>query len=444
MTEHPPKAIPMNPRSRWTVALILFTFLLFHQADKMVISPLVTPIMEEFQINEAQMGAISSLALVVAAVLYPFWGYFYDRYARPKALALTSLIWGITTSLGAFAPNFRTFMLARASTGIDDSSHPGIYSLLSDYFEPKLRGKIYGLMHTAGPLGFMLGTILATTLGQKIGWRNIFIVTGGVGIIISLLIFFGIRETPRGGSEPELRNLKEISEYRINWQTVRNLFKTKSLFLITLQGFFAIFPWNILTFWFFRYLETERAYTSQQSMMTMLVAIIALAIGFLVGGNLGDIFFKRFPLGRVAVAGIGMVAGAIFLYLTFLIPVERVGLFFILMAFTGFSMAVPAPNVTAILHDIIPPEARSTAGAIRKLFEDGGSAVAPFLAGVIATQYSLHQAILTISIAAWVICLILFVPLSYLVPRDIESLRETMRKRAEQEKCTLSSNKIEH
>ncbi len=423
----------MNSRYRWSVALILFTFLLFHQADKMVISPLVTPIMEEFQINEAQMGAISSLALVVAAVLYPFWGYFYDCYARPKALALTSLIWGITTSLGAFSPNFRTFMLARASTGIDDSSHPGIYSLLSDYFEPKLRGKIYGLMHTAGPMGFMLGTILATTLGQKIGWRNIFIVTGGVGIVIAFLIFFGIRETPRGGSEPELRDFQEISEYRIDWQAVRNLFKNKSLFLITLQGFFGIFPWNILTFWFFRYLETERGYTSQQSMMTMLIAIAALSVGFLVGGNLGDVFFKRFPLGRVFVAGVGMVAGAVFLYLTFLIPVERTDLFFVLMGFTGFSMAIPSPNVTAILHDIIPPEARSTAGSIRKLFEDGGSAVAPFLAGVIATKFSLHQAILVISIAAWAMCLALFAPLAYLVPRDIEALRETMRERAAQE-----------
>jgi len=186
----------MSSRYRWSAALILFIFMLFHQADKMVISPLVTPIMEEFQINEAQMGAISSLALVVASLLYPFWGYFYDRYARPKAIALTSLIWGITTSLSALAPNFRIFMITRASTGIDDSSHPGIYSLLSDYFGPQLRGKIYGLMHIAGPMGFMLGTILATTLGKIIGWRNIFVITGSIGVLISILIFFGIHETP--------------------------------------------------------------------------------------------------------------------------------------------------------------------------------------------------------------------------------------------------------
>lgn len=396
----------------------------------MVISPLVTPIMEEFQVNEAQMGAISSLALVVAAILYPFWGYFYDRYARPKAIALTSLIWGITTSLSAFAPNFRSFMVTRASTGIDDSSHPGIYSLLSDYFPPQLRGKVYGLMHMAGPLGFMLGTILATTLGKTIGWRNIFVITGFVGVIIAVLIFFGIRETPRGGSEPELRKFDKISQYRISWQSVRGLLKNKSLFLITVQGFFGVFPWNVLTFWFFRYLETERAYTSQQSMLTMLVAIVALSVGFFVGGNLGDVFFKRFNLGRVAVAGVGMVVGAGSLYLTFTIHPQRTDLFLLLMGVTGFFMAIPSPNVTAIMHDIIPPEARSTAGAIRKLFEDGGAAAAPFLAGVMATRSSLHEAILIICIAAWAMCVVLFGPLAYFIPKDIESLRETMRKRA--------------
>jgi len=424
----------MKSRYRWSVATILFIFMLFHQADKMVISPLVTPIMEEFQINEAQMGAISSLALIVASLLYPFWGYFYDRYARPKAIALTSLIWGITTSLSALAPNYRSFMITRASTGIDDSSHPGIYSLLSDYFGPELRGKVYGIMHMAGPFGFMLGTILATTLGKTIGWRNIFVITGSVGVVIAILIFFGIRETPRGSSEPEMHELETISQYRINWQSVRDLLKNKSLFLITVQGFFGVFPWNVLIFWFFRYLETEREYTSQQSMLTMLVAITALSVGFFVGGNLGDEIFKRFTLGRVVVAGAGMVIGAICLYLTFIIPLERIDLFLILMGITGFFMAIPSPNVTAIMHDIIPPEARSTAGAIRKLFEDGGAAVAPFLAGVIATKSSLHEAILIICIAAWVMCMVLFGPLVHFLPNDIENLRESMRKRAALEK----------
>ena len=87
------------------------------------------------------------------ASVIPLWGYLYDRYGRAKLLALASFIWGATTWLNAIAPTYKAFLVTRATTGIDDSSYPGLYSLISDYFGPKVRGKIYGLLrvdHAAG------------------------------------------------------------------------------------------------------------------------------------------------------------------------------------------------------------------------------------------------------------------------------------------------------
>lgn len=421
----------MKTKYRWLVALILFIFLLFHQADKMVISPLVSPIMEEFQVNEAQMGAISSLAIIVASLLYPLWGYFSDRFARSKLLALASLIWGGTTTLSAVAPNFKSFMVARASTGIDDSSYPGLYSLLSDYFGPEMRGKVYGYMQMSGPLGFMLGTVLATTLGMTIGWRNVFIITGVVGIGVAALILFVVKDRPRGKSEPELRDLEDIPQYRIDWEVVRGLLKNRSLILLMAQGFFGVFPWNVLTFWFFRYLETERAYSPREAMLTMLVAIGALTVGYIVGGNVGDVLFQWFPRGRVLFAGTGVLAGGIFLSITLLLPLERQTLFLILMGITGIAMSLAPPNVMATVHDVTLPEVRSTAQSLRKLLEDGGAAVSPFLAGLIAMSFSLHTAILSICLGAWLISAVFFGILAVFVPKDIARLRETMKSRAE-------------
>jgi MFS family permease len=94
----------MKPRYRWFVVAVFFAFMLLHQADKLMIGPLTTPIMETFGINKTQMGAVFTGALIVGAVLYPVWGYLYDRYARSKLLAAASFIWGATTWLGALAP----------------------------------------------------------------------------------------------------------------------------------------------------------------------------------------------------------------------------------------------------------------------------------------------------------------------------------------------------
>jgi MFS family permease len=418
---------------RWFVVFVFFCFVLLHQADKLLISPLTTPIMETFGINEAQMGAVSSLALFVAAILYPVWGYLYDRFARSKLLALASLIWGCTTWLNALAPNYPTFLVTRASTGIDDASYPGMYSLLSDYFGPRMRGKVYGLLQLAQPLGFMLGTVLATMLGGAMGWRSVFFITGSAGILVAALIFFGVREPRRGQSEPEMTGLGEIAIQRIDKKVVLGLLKKPSYLLLMAQGFFGVFPWQVLTFWFFRYLEAERGYTSDEAMLNLIVAIVMLSAGYFLGGWIGDVLFRRTTRGRVLTSMVGVLAGAIFLALTLSVPIENQGLFLILLAPTSIFMSVAAPNVVATIHDVAEPEVRGTAQAVESFAENFGAAVAPWLAGVIAVSYSLHVAILAICVSTWLLCALLFGVTALFLPRDVEQLRAVMRARAKAE-----------
>ena len=46
--------------------------------------------------------------------------------------------------------------------------------------------------------------ILALALRESIGWRGVFYITGTLGIVLAAVIFFGVREPKRGGSEPEM------------------------------------------------------------------------------------------------------------------------------------------------------------------------------------------------------------------------------------------------
>lgn len=213
-------------RYRWFVVAVFFCFMLLHQSDRLLIGPLTTPIMETFHIDEAQMGAVFTGALVVAALLYPLWGYLYDRFARAKLLALASFIWGATTWLSAIAPTYSTFLMSRASTGVDDLSYPGLFSMISDFFSPRVRGKIYGLLQLTLPLGYLLGMLMALLLGPQIGWRSVFYITGSLGIVLSVLIFFFVKELPRGTSEPEMAKLTEVGAYKFDWKVARSFLKS--------------------------------------------------------------------------------------------------------------------------------------------------------------------------------------------------------------------------
>jgi len=170
------------------VLVTFFAFMLLHQCDKLLIGPLTSQIMATFNINEAQMGAVVTGALIVGAIMYPIWGYLYDRYARSKLLAVASFIWGSTTWISAIAPTYGAFVATRATTGIDDSSYPGLYSLIADYFEPRIRGRVYGLLQIAQPFGYMLGMLLGLFLGSSLGWRSIYYLTGGLGMLLAGII----------------------------------------------------------------------------------------------------------------------------------------------------------------------------------------------------------------------------------------------------------------
>jgi MFS family permease len=381
------------------------------------------------------MGAVSTASLLVAAFLFPVWGYLYDRYARSKLLALASLIWGSTTWLSAIAPTYPTFLVTRATTGIDDSSYPGLFSLISDYFGPALRGKVYGLLQLTQPLGYLIGMVAALILGGAMGWRSVYYITGTMGIVLAVVIYFGIKEMPRGQSEPEMEGLEQVGVYRFDKKIALGLFRKKSLLMLFAQGFAGVFPWNVITFWFFRYLEVERGYDSTTILVTMAPAVLVMAAGYFVGGAIGDFLFKRTPRGRVITAMVGVITGAVLLYFTINVPMEEEGLFMGLLMVTALFIPFASPNVISTVYDITLPEVRSTALAVQYFIEDAGAAMAPLMAGIIAANSSLSNAILIICISAWIIGAILLSFTAYLVPHDIATLRAQMKARSEIEKA---------
>ncbi len=423
-----------NPR-RWRVVAIFFAFMLLHQTDKLLIGPLKGPISEEFGITNTQFGLIISAALIVSTVLYPIWGYLYDRYARSKLLALASFIWGATTWLSAIVRSYIPFVITRASTGIDDSSYPGLYSLIADYFEPDKRSKVYGVLQLSQPIGYLVGMVMALMLAPIIGWRTVFYITGALGIVLAITIYFGVKEMPRGKSEPEFAGMDEIGQFHFSWEAAKDVFKKKTMWFVLLQGFAGVFPWNVITYFFFDYLAKERGYDENSVLFTMAPIILILAGGYFVGGALGDWLFKRTLKGRVIVSSLGVIMGAIFLSLALNSPIEARTAFFIFMAVAALFMPFSSPNVVSTVYDVTMPEVRSTAQSVEYFIENAGAASAPLLAGIIADASSMHNAILSISLIAWGLSFLFYMGTMFFIDGDITSLRNQMAKRADDERA---------
>lgn len=419
-------------RYRWFVVGVFFFFMLLHQTDKLLIGPLESQIRETFGITKTQMGVVLTGALIVGTILYPVWGYLYDHYARSKLLALASFIWGATTWMSSVVKTFPAFVATRASTGIDDSSYPGIFTLVADYFGPNMRGKVYGILQLTQPIGYLLGMILSLMVAPVLGWewRTVFIFTGSLGIVLALVIYFGVKEMPRGKAEPEFENMAEMATFKFSWDEAKQIFKKKTMWFVFLQGFAGVFPWNVITYWFFTYLEEERGYDQNSILFTMAPVILILAAGYFVGGSLGDFFFKRTNKGRIIVSCVGVLMGALFLYLALTTPLESRNTFFTLMCLAAIFMPLSSANVIATVYDVTVPEVRSTAQAVEYFIENGGAAFAPLLAGIIADATNLKTAIMVICISAWALCFLFYLGAIFTIDKDTHDLRAQMAARA--------------
>jgi MFS family permease len=424
------------------VVVIFFFFIFLHQTDKLLIGSLQIPISETFRLNDLQWGLINSGALIIGTILFPIWGYLYDRFARAKLLALASFIWGATTWLSAFVRTYPQFLGTRASTGIDDSSYPGLYSLVADYYPPKVRGKVYGILQVPQPLGYLAGMILALIVAPMLdgklfnleGWRSIFLITGFLGIIMAVVIFLFVKDMPRGQAEPEFDGMENFGQFKFSMKEAKLIFKKKTMWFIFLQGFAGVFPWNVITYFFVGYLLTERGYDNNSVLFVMGPVILILSLGYFVGGSLGDWLFKKTRKGRIIISSLGVILGAFFLLLALLTPVDQKSTFFIWMSLTALFMPFSSPNVLSTIFDITPPEVRSTAQAVEYFIENSGAALAPIIAGSIALATTKQNAILTICISTWVLCFFLYLGALFFIDDDIKALRSQMAERASLQK----------
>ena len=187
----------------------------------------------------------------------------------------------------------------------------------------------------------------------------------------------------------------------------------------------------MLTYFFFDYLARERGYDEQAILVTMGPVVLLVAVGYFLGGYLGDVFFARTRRGRLLVAMTGVLLGMVFLVLTMRTPLGQETRFMVLLFLTALVMPWAAPNVVATIHDVTLPEVRSTAQSLEYFVENFGAATAPALAGWIADRTSMGTAILSVSTLGWFIGGILFLGAVLTVEQDVRFLRQTLAQRAQ-------------
>ncbi|MCX8183983.1 MAG: MFS transporter, partial [Crenarchaeota archaeon] len=271
--------------------------------------------------------------------------------------------------------------------------------------------------------------LIGTAMGTAFGWRSAFIVTGVPGLLLAVLILTTLKDKPRGSTEPELNAVKDRLKDTFRKDSLTKVLRRKSMAFLFIQGFFGVFPWQIITYWFFLYMTEVRGFDNDTQLFIMLVALLTMVAGNVVAGIISDWAFKKTLKGRAVFAGISVAIGLVFFDLTILTK-GGVELFLLFAALTAFFIPMAGPAVSASLQDIALPEVRSTTHSVQVFVENSGSAFAPLITGYLADIIGLELGMVIIITITWTICAVVLTAASLTLPRDIEWKRAELAERA--------------
>ena len=139
------------------LALLVIVYI-FNFVDRQILSVLAEEIKADLNISDSDLGFLFGTAF---AVFYSIFGIplgkLADVWSRKNILSIGLATWSLMTVLSGTAKSFTSLSIYRVGVGIGESSaSPASYSLLSDYFSPKIRTTILAIYSSGVYLGAVL------------------------------------------------------------------------------------------------------------------------------------------------------------------------------------------------------------------------------------------------------------------------------------------------
>jgi MFS family permease len=379
-----------DPRIKWlTIGLLWFVFL-FNYADRQAIFSLFPLIKTEMKLTDIQLGILGSCFMWVYAVCGPFTGWITDRVSR-KALILGALIfWSVVTGATALAHTYQQMIWCRALGGLGEAFYfPAAMAMISDYHGPSTRSRAMSLHQTAVYAGSIAGGSISAVVGQHSGWRASFIVFGGCGVMLGLVLVFLLREPGRGQSELRADELLLKKKTSV---ALKEILGNRMVLLIISIFMGANFVAVVFLTWLPTFLYQKfHMSLSMAGLNASLYLQAASLLGVLCGGVLADRFSKKRGGGRQLTQSIGLLLGAPFLFLmgwTLSVPV----LVFAMIGF-GYFKGLYDANIIAGLYDVVAIENRGTAAGIANSLGWLGGGLAPVAIAVGSARFGMSACI---------------------------------------------------
>jgi len=348
-----------NRDARYALA-ILFAVNMMNFFDRQIIAAVSKPIIDEWQLTDAQMGLMGTAFVWIYAVVGVPFGVWADRGSRKKLLSFAVTVWSLFTAASGLAWNYLAMFLARMGVGVGESGcSPAGNSLIGDLYPASKRGKVIAIFMLGAPIGVAFSNVFSGVIAKTYGWRWVFFLATIPGLIVAALAL-KIKEPPRAASEA----VKAASEKRGFLQYFRVL-TIPTMWWIILSG--ALHNFNAYTVNAFIPLYLGRHHGLDIRDANFIAAVVLGAVGIvglIIGGWMADWSRKRGPRGRMVVAAMALLISTPCVYLAIGRPKGSLISFMALMGFGWMLIYFYFVTVYPAIQDVVEPGLRGSAMAL--------------------------------------------------------------------------------
>ena len=346
---------------RWRIAILVSIAIAISYLDRQTLPVAVSAIAKDIPLSNQRFSALQSAFLLSYAFMYLGGGKLVDALGTRIGFAVIMTFWSLANASHALATSFAMLMGSRFLLGMGEGGgFPAATRAVAEWFPTKDRATAMGIINAGTAVGAVIAPpLIALVLGHA-GWRWIFVITGGVGLLWTLW-WITSYFSPENPPEPEAR-----SAATLRWI---DLLRIRESWGLVGAKFLSDAAWYFYLFWLPKYLYDARGFDVKAVGTFAWIPYAAAGVGCLLGGWFSSYLIRRhFSLGVARKLALGLSAAVMPSIL--LVPRLPVGWALAIFSLAYFGQQSWSTLVMVLPTDLFPA---NVVGSVAGLVGFGGA-----------------------------------------------------------------------
>ncbi len=428
-----------KPKRRWWTVFALSAAAFIDSSENDTLSILWPSMYRSLGLRVGQLGSVLGITGLINTFTLPLWGLAADRFSRKKLLIWITGFWGMWTLAIALVQSLSQLFFVRIMSSLGlGVLWPTAFSLISDLFPSKERGRAAGIMTAVSFSGTIGSYAILPPLAalSPEGWRWGFVVMGLASFLTGFLMFL-VYDPPRGSAEPEIKDVitsESAASYAFRISDLPVLAHIKTWWVLIFQNSIDHVALAVLYGWSFTWLEELGL--GDQAFIVVALLTLGTLLGHAFFGWLGDVLENRnAEKGRAIMAQIGLLVSVPALAGFIYFGERGIGYLMIFGLLAGLSLSsVDTGARWPLAQAVLRPELRATGRAAIDMAIGVVGSLGVWLSGQLVDSFNgdVTMMMLIMIPLPKIIGALLWIPIFKTYPQDRANLHNVLLKRRQE------------